>query len=422
MKMFRITLSIVVAALVMGGASLPGTDAAQSLQTGGIQKFSVDDAKLRAHVVQPPHVMGIITNKGREEGHIVFRMPQVRTAPHLDVDAFGKALHAALKDSVAGYVMELRKNGTTIYTFQWNWAKTPADGSQGWNPDRHMHIASVSKLVTAIAMTKLLDDKKISYDAKIIDYLPTYWPKGPNINKISFRNLMTHTSGFSTNSSSSDYAFMKSKVAAGVSAVGAYDYENMNFGLCRILISIINGDIPKGFAFPPQFNADQAWGYVTIHAYKQYMQNRVFNPSAVSNATMDHPANDALAYNFPTSGNGWNSGDLSTVIGGAGWHMSVNELLNVMGTLRRKGTIMASQKAQGLLDSAFGIDVVMNTPAGKLYNKNGAWGDAAGHTEQSLAYFLPENMEMVVLANSAVGAPAQFFRNVVTQIYLDHIK
>jgi hypothetical protein len=64
----------------------------------------------------------------------------------------------------------------------------------------------------------------------------------------------------------------------------------------------------------------------------------------------------------------------------------------------------------------------MNTPMGRLYNKNGLWQDGSGHVEQSLAYFLPENMEMVVLANSPVGAPPQFFRDFVTNIYMANIK
>jgi hypothetical protein len=370
--------------------------------------------------MRPSHTEGIVSSKGRMEGKLEFHFPPGLVLPHLDLDAFCNALHAALKDVVAGYVARLNKNGVPICTLQWNWAKLPADGGLGWNPDRMMHVASVSKLITGIAMTKLLDTKNISYDAHIINYLPTYWQKGPNIDKITFRHLMTHTSGFSTGSSASDYPFMKSKVAAGVSGVGSYDYENMNFGLCRILIAVINGNISKDLEIWPA--SDAFWDYVTIAAYKKYVEDKVFKPSGVGGATLDHPAANALAYTFPVAGNGWNSGDLASVSGGAGWHMSVNQLLSVMGTFRRKGTIMSNAKAQAMLDAGFGIDVVgMNTPAGKLYNKNGLWQDA-GRVEQSLAYFLPESMELVVLANSPVGTPAKFFRDVVTQIYADNVK
>ena len=68
--------------------------------------------------------------------------------------------------------------------------------------------------MTAIAMTKLLNVKNIPFSTPIIKYLPDYWAKGPNINLITFANLMTHTSGFNSGTSSSDYEFMKSHVAA----------------------------------------------------------------------------------------------------------------------------------------------------------------------------------------------------------------
>ena len=93
-----------------------------------------------------------------------------------------------------------------------------------------------------------------------------------------------------------------------------------------------------------------------------------------------------------------------------------------MGTFRRKGTILTTTQAQTMLDNGFGVDVTNTTPLGTMYNKNGLWQDGAGRTEQSLAYFLPQDMELVVVANSPVGWPSQFFRDVVSNIYLANIK
>jgi hypothetical protein len=203
----------------------------------------------------------------------------------------------------------------------------------------------------------------------------------------------------------------------------------MNFGLCRVMIPVINGNIAEGvnFAPPPLPSAlnDQIWDAITIAGYNQYEQNKVFAPAGVTTATLDHPAAGVLAYKFPVTTAGWNSGSLESVSGGAGWHLSVDQLLDVMGTFRRGGSIMSPAAAQTMLDNGFGIDLVgVSTPAGKLYNKNGLWHDADvdGRTEQSLAYFLPEDMELVVLANSPIGNPEKFFRDVVTQIYVDNIK
>ena len=44
-------------------------------------------------------------------------------------------------------------------------------------------------------MTRLLLKKGIPFDTPIAGYLPTYWAKGPNVGKITFRHLMTHRRG-----------------------------------------------------------------------------------------------------------------------------------------------------------------------------------------------------------------------------------
>ena len=81
-----------------------------------------------------------------------------------------------------------------------------------------MHVASCSKLITAMAMTKLLNDKRVWFDTPIIGFLPTTGPRA-DVNTITFRQLMTHTSGLGiAGRSDSDFEFMKSRVAAGAPA------------------------------------------------------------------------------------------------------------------------------------------------------------------------------------------------------------
>ncbi|HEU0317903.1 MAG TPA: serine hydrolase domain-containing protein [Solirubrobacteraceae bacterium] len=394
----------------------------------GVENLTITEEAAAAHVIRPANVVGVVSSRGLHEGSILKSPPfPLGPAFEFDVAGFGTALHAALKSEVAGYVMRLRQNSQTIYTLDWNWAKTPPDGGEGWTPDVRMHIASCSKLVTAIAMTQLLNAKAISYDAPMAPHLPSYWVKGNDVANITFRELMTHTSGFNfgVDTSASDYETMKAVVAGGVTHRGQYHYQNMNFGLCRILIATINGNVSPSTNFDipliPNSN-DLIWDAVTINAYVQYVTQHVFQPAGISGSSLTHPANDALAYTFPVGSHGWNSGDLSSMSGGAGWHMSVDDLLSIMGTFRRSGTIMTVGQAQTMLDDGFGIDLELGTPIGKLYNKNGLWQDGAGQTEQSLAYFLPKNMELVLLTNSPVGSPAQFFRDVVTSIHLANIK
>ena len=379
--------------------------------------------KLKTHIIKPDNVQNIETEEIDPSRQTTYQFPKLdlkfNTKPKLDVSRFCETIHAALKDNVTGYILQVRQNGNLICNLIWKGAQMTPNANIPWNEDTKMHVASVSKFLTAVGLVKLLDEKGISYDAKIIDYLPDYWSKGNNIDKITFRHLLTHTSGFGGQSSASDYLFMQVKVAQGVAGVGSYDYENMNYGLMRILMSIITGDINKNFKFTNDANFNNIfWDGMTIGFYKEYMQEKVFAPAGVSGVGFNpNIFTGAFAYSFPQANlAGWNSGDLATVSGGAGWRLSSKQMLDVMNHVRRKNTIIPSAKAQYMLDNHFGIDEIADTPAGKFYNKNGAWG-GNGKLEQSVAYFMPNGMEVVVFVNSPVGVQNYFLRGLVNEAF-----
>src|SRR5262249_33900893 len=141
---------------------------------GGVH---VDQAAIAAHVMKPAHTQGVISSRGREEGEkLVPRKPLVG-ALSFNTDGFVAGLNAALANNTAGYVMQLRQHGQPIASAQVNWAKRPADGSESWSMDVRMHIASCSKLITAIAMTRTLAAHNLPATTKIINYLPAYWAK-----------------------------------------------------------------------------------------------------------------------------------------------------------------------------------------------------------------------------------------------------
>lgn len=404
-------------------------------QTPGLRRMprGLTQAKIREHVIAPAHTRDVEMeiDEANELSYSLSKKPraQFKAKPKLNGEEFVADLHSILATLTAGYIMQVRHNGNTISTTGNGWAQTPQNLSLGWTENTRMHIASISKFLTAVALVKLLDSKGISYDAKIAEHLPAYWRKGANVDKITFRHLLTHRSGFgslppgSGESSASDYAFMKSKVSLGVvSPGGEFIYQNMNYGLMRILIPIINGDMTRDFE-PPANVRDQAWDIHTISFYKEYMQDKIFTPAGVANAgfaPLPSAVNSALAYSFPP-GNGWNSGDLQTVAGGAGWRLSIKELLDVMNHFRRKNTIIDSQKAQYMLDNSFGINGSKSTPAGTMYFRKGRWR-GNGKTEQCVAFFLPDNLEVVVLVNSPIGPSGFSLRKLVGDVYENSLR
>ena len=146
-----------------------------------------------------------------------------------------------------------------------------------------MHLASVSKLITAMAMMVLFLDHKLDKgpgrrgppiiqrihpweEAAISTYLPDNWQTGPNIENITFLDLLQHTSGLSTPPGPVTFQSIQSAIATGSTGLGTYQYHNVNYALCRILLPVINGDIDQG--------ADQSiWDSKTQTAYATYVQD-----------------------------------------------------------------------------------------------------------------------------------------------------
>ena len=371
---------------------------------------------------------------------------------NLYVPGFQAALDTALKNNaVIGYVAQLHQHGAALFTNTWQYARRPQEnpnGSELWTQDVPMHLASVSKLMTAMAMMVLFLDHKLDgvprrrgpiiqrihpwEDAAISTYLPDYWQTGPNIENITFLDLLQHTSGLSTPPIPVNFGSIQSAIATGSFTLGTYNYQNVNYALCRILLPVINGDIDQG--------ADQSiWDSKTQTAYATYVQDKVFAPSNVGGATLVAQPNFALAYGGdPTDmALGWDSGgNLAPSCGCDGWHLSVNQLLDVMGEFRRGGGILPSVDAQAMLDHGIGVDplttnlaplpAALSTPAGNVYCKPGDWHNN-GQDLQTLAYFLPEDMELVVFVNSTVNGlnagqnPTNLFRTLVTKAYLDNL-
>jgi hypothetical protein len=417
----------------------PGLDQFLAENVKGV---SVDAQAVLAHVIRPPDFDDVSPDGGPQANTVPLQPVQPPPSPpyYLDVGAFEIALDNALKDGVAGYVGQLRQSGQILFTKTLEYAKRrPQDGDERWKSNVQMHVASVSKLMTAMAMTVLLRDHNISPDAKIIDYLPDYWAKGPNIEQITFRDLFNHTSGLSAYYLV-DFDRMKSAIAGGInlSDHGQYNYQNLNYGLCRILLAVINGYINKnlywGLPPPPDPVNDQIWDVVTIAAYEVYLQAKVFQPSNVVGATLDHPPGCALAYKGPhDTKHGWNSGSLQQSCGCDGWHLSVSDLLDVMGQFRRGNGILTQDEAQAMLNNGFGVDPLMGdqalpaafpTLAGNLYCKPGNWNNTDNQDEQSLAFFLPQDMELAVFVNSMVDGQTgstNLFRELVKQAYVDSL-
>jgi hypothetical protein len=398
-------------------------------RTEVLNRLGVTEETVRAHVMRADNVvnatLGLDLRRPADGTDDPSNPPPSGLFYRLNTDKLRHDLRALLSFCLTGYSMQLRRYGQVVFDDQWNWSKTPLDGAVGWTADVPMHVASVSKLITAMAMTKLLEDHNISPDALIWPWLPPYWGRGPGVNQLTFRHLLTHTSGLVPGpdvAGPSDFPSMKDQIALGAAPGSKFAYRNMNFGLCRILLTTM--DAP--YLFNPIFGEvrDDYWDLTTIRYYASYVNDNVFASVGVTSSFL-HTDENALAYPYPDPAldvPGWNSEDLKTMCGAVGWHLSVDDLLSVMAAFRRRGLIVDPVIAQRMLDRQFGLDLKEDTPLGRIYSKGGFWslkvGDTDGYyVEQANVFYLPKGMELVILANSPFCNPnTGFMGNVLNAI------
>lgn len=391
----------------------------------GFQASSVD-----RYEFSPAHLAEVDMVEGDEPALVFKAKPEkkrptrlyIKSKPKLDTNKFVTSLNEYLTTKTVGHVMQLNQNGTPIYFAGVGWAQTTTNLGQRWTADTRMHVASVSKLLTAMGMVKALGSRGLSPSARIARFLPEYWQQGENINLITFEHLLTHRSGFKVTGSKTDFATMKREVAAGVQNVGEDSgYENVNFGLMRILIPVVTGDVDRGLVFAISVLNDPGWDTIATDFYRDYMQDKVFEPAGVTGAgfvPLYAAVNGAVAYSFPNFGHtGWNSGNLTTVAGGAGWRLSIKELMSVLSHFRRTNNILTPTSALAMLDKGYGLNDIKDTDVGKIYIRKGGW-KSGRRKEQCIALFLPDGMELVVFANSMIGTDDESIKKVVIDRFL----
>src|SRR5205823_2675644 len=138
------------------------------------------------------------------------------------------------------------------------------------------NIASVSKTLTAVAVLQLLAKDGLTVDSKMSPYLYPDWPKGQNIDQISFRQLLTHRSGIRTDcgGAKTTYAILKGLIASGVQSadMNVASYNNCNFAIFRELLPALENQPINKIADGPLRAKQSATMYI------DYMNANVFSP------------------------------------------------------------------------------------------------------------------------------------------------
>lgn len=318
---------------------------------------------------------------------------------------FEQAIKDRLEGNTTGYGFIIYNGQQTNNIYTSGNRRMAVDGQQQFTLTNPMHIASVSKSISAFGLMHVLDSRNdVNVDDLIHPFLPGSWQQGSNINLITFRELLTHWSGFRSTFyyEKCSHQELTDLVKNGVTLPNRSmnSYQNVNFALMRILIPHLAGTNPG--------TGSDAVGYA--NAYVQYVQDNVLATVDVFTASRDckpEVSNPTLYYKWPDAGGtGWDAyGDLTPWCGGFGWYLSLTDLGNLISKFAHTGEIVGNNTRNDMYAGQLGI-IQYSGSEGTYYWHNGGWGDGNRGLNTCYMIFPKNNVHAVLFMNSDPGPAA----------------
>ena len=239
--------------------------------------------------------------------------------------------------------------------------------------DTPIHLASISKVLTGVAILKLVEQDKIKLDEFVSHILPEFPYKD-----ITVRDLLTHRSGLQ------NYAYYKPNdkfwidgktktnkdvlkyISNGLSEV--YNKPNTNFSYCNTNYALLALIIEK----------------ITRDSYPNVMQNMVFKPFGMKNTFVFEPKDSMkISKSYTFRGDEWEISDLDMIYGDKNIYSTPRDLLQLdkamysnnflnekLRTLMKKGY---SNEHEGIKNYGLAIRMMEWSPTQKLLYHNGWW-------------------------------------------------
>jgi D-alanyl-D-alanine carboxypeptidase len=254
--------------------------------------------------------------------------------PAFDVDLFEENLVQGIGASADGYVWVISQDGNQVRSGAVGMARRGGEEPFPHHVDKPMMIFSLSKVITTVAALQLLDRRGLTPEALVAPWLPPEWPLGPGVDELTFRDLLTHTSGLSSVQTFSigvqGWDAMRDSLAVGVVRPKTPNYLNLNFALFQVLIPSLWRGLEDGPAVENPLSED----FVSFW-YRNYVNQEILAPTGVStrDCVYDNPDTATLFYAHEQPGTGWMPQDRTLWCASDGWYLSAMDLARFMASL-----------------------------------------------------------------------------------------
>jgi CubicO group peptidase (beta-lactamase class C family) len=261
---------------------------------------------------------------------------------------------------------------------------------QSMSADTVVNTASVGKMFTTVAVLTTLARHGLGVDTAIGPYLPEGWVRGPGVASVTFRELLTHRSGFRLDSSRvfTDDSAAREQIAAGVtpSDRAFAEYNNINFSIMRDLLPRV----------------DQAVGVSPDRWFLDRIRNDVFDRVGVRDASCSVPVTPMLYYPAPAPGAATGhvppAGPAACSAGG--WFMTPADMLRVLRGLE-DATILGAEAERVMDQGCLGWDYC--DPSSNSYWKLGGYGEQ--HAGFGTFLGTVAGIPVMIVANSPANSP-----------------
>ena len=207
------------------------------------------------------------------------KLSEADTEANRQTEAFFSSFTRA--DTPGGAVIVLRDNSIV---YQSAYGLAHLDRGESLTLDHALHMASVGKQVTGLAIMMLSEEGKVRYDAPVGDYVPELAHWGADV---TVRSLLTHTSGLP------DYAFFLDDIA---------DLSNRptNTDLLTVLTDLPTTPNVPGDSFEYSNPGYDLLGVVIERAsgqlFPDFMHARIFGPLGMRGTfSLPNPARRAAS-------------------------------------------------------------------------------------------------------------------------------
>lgn len=295
-------------------------------------------------------------------------------SPGLDLNSFEQNIRAGLDGRTIGYAYAIVHNGILVADDGVGLARTSVDGSKPMLSNDRMHVASISKNITTVAVLACLEDfPGLGLNSQVEPYFPARWHRGPLVNQLTFKDLLAHESGLIIKGKQQTTATrldsLEFYIANGCGPDKSAVYSNSHHAFFRVILPNM---YPEKYEQLPGESEEAFYA----RAFLDIVNEKVFEKAGIINAACSVTAIvPNLYYNFPYNNENGVGGDLDYTLlcGGFGFHLSAIDLAAFLAYTRASEIIIPEsvRNFQDLFELGWWNSV--NGDQGRYLVKLGEW-------------------------------------------------